>query len=72
MVGEGEEGAGVGIILPRDEMHESHRAVVEINEGEEFFPSAIGPGPAGIDFVVDDPMMHTSKFAIGPGPTFGH
>jgi len=45
--------------------------VVLVQEQERRFFAAVGPFPARVDFVVDDPVVDASVFAVGPRPTLG-
>lgn len=71
VVGEGDEGARIGVLLAGDEVDESARAMVEIEVIGEGLFATVGPSPTGIDLVVNNVVMNAAVFAIGAGVSAG-
>ena len=62
----------IGIVLTGDEIHQSHRTLIEIHEGNVRFPASVCPYPAGINFVVNNPLMNSPVNAIVARPPLSH
>src|SRR3954468_11190293 len=68
-MGERNESFGMGVVLPGDQMHCAHRSLIKVQVTKRRFLAGIRPFPAGVDFVVDNPMMNPSGTSRRSGVT---